>query len=970
MTNRTEAGAEKSFISTLLPWIIAGALAIVYLLTVNHWISLTNMQAVERSTGHEWRHDVTAPVFVLVISLFHWLPEKSVPLAMNLFSLVCASLVLFLLARCVTLLPSDRTESQRQKGRSAFASLSSAWIPVVAAVLVCGFQLTFWENATSLSLGMFNLLLFAYSVRCLMEYRLDKRESWLLRAAVIYAAAATNSWLIIALSPFFLASIIWIMGLSFFQLRFISRLFLCFLVGLLFFLYLPLLDLKSGGGFWEPLKQNLATQLYQVNFIYRYLPLYVRFFLVLTSILPICVISIRWKASFGDSSQLGAALATWVLHLAHLALLVVCVWAEFDTSFGLRDPAGKYPFLSQSRDTFLPLYFLCALSIGYLIGYFLLVFAPLARRGRHITSLDKFLSTVSSGAIYALLVLAPVGLICKNLPAIQFTNGPILQHYAAAMAEKLPAKAVVLSDDAPSLVLTRSWLTRAGKDQDYLFLDTSALKHLAYYRFQTRLNAEQWPQVFTNITKGDALISDLQLAMILRVIAEKHSIYYLHTTFGYYLDVFHPVPHGLVNELRPYGTNEFIPPPLSEAEFAENEAFWKQHETELSPLLPRIAPPAPQQKPGIRERWMEAMEIPFEKNSTAAFLGGMYSRALDTWGVAAQRLGHAESAAPHFDLAAQLAPDNIVASANLEFNKKLRKGEHVPVGDPRAFQERFGIDNWEATLSESGLFDEPTGCLTQGIIFHKGRLERQAAQNFLRSLALAPDGLLARLWLARVYVVVRQPEKSLALVDELRARSDSWEKAAIFPPDILQVELAANYVSNSRDKVDHLVKTTLSQRPGDPFLVDTVVQVASLYRDYTNALLALDKELEMKPDNVPSLINKGFLEIQITNFSAAIPPLSKAISLAPTNTTAIFCRAVSYLETGKLDEAQRDYELLRKISPNGYPAYHGLAEIALKKKDTNTAILNFQLDLTNAPPNSPEAKYAEERLKKLKNPSP
>lgn len=367
---------------------------------------------------------------------------------------------------------------------------------------------------------------------------------------------------------------------------------------------------------------------------------------------------------------------------------------------------------------------------------------------------------------------------------------------------------------------------------------------------------------------------------------------------------------------------------------------------------------------------MEAMKIPFEKNSTAAFLGRMYSRALNTWGVNAQRLGHAESATPHFDLAVQLAPDNIVASANLDFNKKLRKGERVPVGDPSAFQARLGIDNWENTMGESGLFDEPTGCLTQGIIFHRGRLERQAAQNFIRSIALAPDGLLARLWLARVYVVVRQPEKSLALVDELKARSDSWEKAAIFPPDILQVELAANYTSNSRDKVDHLVKTTLSQRPGDPLLVDTVVQVASLYRDYTNALLALDKELQMNPNNVPSLVNKGFLEIQITNYSAAIPPLSKAISLAPTNTTAIFCRAVSYLETGKLDDAQHDYELLRQISPKGYPAYHGLAEIALKRKDTNTAILNFQLDLTYAPTNSPEAKYAEERLKKLKNPSP
>ena len=970
MTNRTEAGAEKSFISTLLPWMIAGALAIVYLLTVNHWISLKNMQAVARTTGQTWTADNYAPLFVLATSPFHWLPEAWVPLALNLFAVVCAFFVLVLLARCVTLLPHDRTAKQREKGRSPLSSLPLAWVSPVLAVIVCGLQLTFWENATSLSLGIFDLLLFAYSVRCLMEYRVDKRESWLLRGAVIYAAAATDSWLMVALSPFFLGAIIWIMGLGFFQLRFVSRLFLCFLVGSLFLLYLPLLHLRSDGFFWEPLRQAAMNQLVPVKFLFRYLEHYVQFYVVLTSLLPLFLISIRWKASFGDTSNLGVTLATWVLHLAHFALFVVCAWAMFDTGFSLRDSAGKYQFLSQFRDVFLPLYFLSALCIGYFAGYFLLVFRPLVRRGRPIASHERILSRIASGFVCLLLVLAPLGLIFKNLPAIRYTNGPMLQNYAAALVEKLPPDAVLLSDRSMPLLLTRSWLARSGKQQNYLFLDTGALKSLAYYRFQTRLHPEEWPQVFTNATNPNILIPELQLAKIVRDIAKKHPVYYLHPSFGYYFDVFYAVPHGIVNELHLYGTNMITSPPLSEADFAENEAFWKQREPELAALPAGIFPPPPQQKPSLRERWLGAMQIPFEKNLTAEFLANTYSRALNTWGVGAQRLGHLEPAAAHFAEAIQLAPGNVVASENLEFNKKVRKGLRVAPDNLTAFQQRFGNEtDWNQILNSNGLFDEPTGCLAQGIVFHRGHLDRQAAQNFLRSIDLAPDGLLARLWLSRVYVVLNQPEKAFALVDELKARSKSLADVAIYPSDILQVELAANYVNNSRDKVDHIVKSTVSQKSPDPLLLDTAVQVATFYQDYTNALIALDKQLQLAPTNVVILLNKGFLEIQLTNYNEAIPALSKAISLSPTNTTAIFCRAVSYFESGKLDESQRDYELLRQINPKGYPAYHGLAEIALRKKDTNVAILNYKLDFTNAPPGSPEANWAVERLKKL-NASP
>ena len=420
MTNRTEAGAEKSFISTLLPWAIAGALAIVYLLTVNHWISFNNMHAVARTTGQTWTMETYAPLFVLVTAPFHWLPEAWVPLALNLFSVVCAFFALVLLARCVVLLPHDRTEKQRERSHgSALLSLPTAWVPPVLAVLICGLQLTFWEDATCLSLGMFDLLLFAYAVRCLLEYRGDKRESWLLRAAVIYAAVATDSWVIVALSPFFLGAIIWIMGIRFFQLRFVSRLFLCLVIGALLFFYLPLLHARSDGFFWEPLKRNLAVELYPVKVVFHYLEHYVQLYLVLTSILPILLISIRWKASFGDTSNLGVTLATWVLHLVHFAFLIICIWAAFDTGFGLRDPAGMIPHSwHKIAIALLPFYFLGALSIGYFTGYFLLVFKPLIRRGRPVSELEKFLSRASATVVIVTSARARAPRIALQKPAI------------------------------------------------------------------------------------------------------------------------------------------------------------------------------------------------------------------------------------------------------------------------------------------------------------------------------------------------------------------------------------------------------------------------------------------------------------------------------------------------------------------------------------------------------------------------
>src|SRR6267143_683381 len=72
----------------------------------------------------------------------------------------------------------EEIERQREHGEFSLLSIPMAWLPPILAAVVCGLQLTFWENATAASSEMLSLLLFAYVIRNVLEYRIDERESW------------------------------------------------------------------------------------------------------------------------------------------------------------------------------------------------------------------------------------------------------------------------------------------------------------------------------------------------------------------------------------------------------------------------------------------------------------------------------------------------------------------------------------------------------------------------------------------------------------------------------------------------------------------------------------------------------------------------------------------------------------------------------------------------------------------------
>src|SRR5215470_8942628 len=215
----TVAGVPRDFVHRLLPWLVVGGALLVYLLTLNRWPVFFSLPALGRVEGWDWRPLLFAPLHYVLTLPIGWLPGSWQLVALNLFSAVCSSLSLGLLARSVSLLPHDRTRDQRQLERNEYSLLSirAAWLPPLLAALACGLQMSFWENAIIGTYEALDLLVFAYVLRCLLEFRIEQRDSWMWRAAFVYGLGMTNNLAMIGFLPAFLLAVVWIKGRLFFK---------------------------------------------------------------------------------------------------------------------------------------------------------------------------------------------------------------------------------------------------------------------------------------------------------------------------------------------------------------------------------------------------------------------------------------------------------------------------------------------------------------------------------------------------------------------------------------------------------------------------------------------------------------------------------------------------------------------------------------------------------------------------------
>ena len=949
-----ESSSPKRFVPRYLPWIIASAMLFIYLLTTRGWMTYSGLPHLVRTLGWDWHPTHVAPLYHLLSYPLRWLPGGLQILGANLFGLICAVLSLALLARSVALLPHDRTRDQRQFERSddSLLTIPGAWIPPLLATLVCGLQLTFWENSVIASGEALDLLLFAYVIRCLLEYRLDQRESWLARLAFVHGLAMTNNAAMIAFLPALALALFWIKGLSLFNFRLCLKMVLCGLAGLSLYLVLPSIQTFGNPGdlsFLEALKLNVG---FQKSLIFGF-PRSRILLMGLTSLLPILFMGIKWPAQFGDISAVGNALTNLMTHLIHVVFFLACIYVAFDPPFSPRSLGYGYAFL--------PFYYLGALCIGYFTGYFLLVFNPrqAAKPGKsweRPSSLRKAVSYIMAAMVVIALIGVPAGLAYKNLPTIRAANSKDLTVYGRAVANSLPpAGVVVMSDDQIGLYALAAALTENNSRKNHILVDTKALSQPAYQRYLRKSYLQRWPASAVDYPLLDK-IPDPVLLQLISDLSGSTEIYYLHPSFGYYFEQFYMVPRKMAYQLKPYPTNEVSTPQLSAEIIRENDDFWRSfEERELSAL-------------GKAQEQKKKKKL--EPNTVSAFLTVSYSQRLNTFGVELQRSGELEKAGHYFGAALQVYPDNPAAFVNQDYNRILRSGQRESVKPSEGAVARLApySGDWNVLLSVNGPVDEPNSCFLLAEVLARGRNSRQAAYQLERVLFFNPENRQASIGLVSMYVQNRFMDKAIKLIAKIRAEATQRPLTDDEHLALLQSEAWIHAGQNETATAEKILRAAQEKYPQYSAPFSTLSEIYLVSGDITNAMGVLELQMKLQPENVSAKVNYGALKVKTSDFAKAIPLFDSVLKLQPQNTYALMNRALLYLKTGKLELAQSDFENLRKILPKPlYAVSYGLGEIAYQKKNRKDALENYKEYLKLAPPGTPEIAVVRDRVKALEH---
>jgi tetratricopeptide (TPR) repeat protein len=854
-TQETSTVPELGFAQRRLPWLVAIGALVLYSLTINHWLRLESLESVARATGWDWTPQREAPLFFLVTLPFRALPGAIQPVALNCLSAVLAALTLGLLARSVALLPFDRTREARQREHHPLALLSIplAWAAPVTAVVLCGVSYEFWMNATAGVRDMLDLFLFAWVVRCLLEYRLDRREEWLLKLAFVYGLGVTTNYAMIAFFPACLVALVWFMQEAAFEPGVWLRLLGCGIAGLLGYLILPAAGVIMGNmpyDFWHHLRLEFAFQKGALLAVPRWLV----FLLALQSVVPVLLMGIRWRAAQGDTNPAGARLAVFVMRFMHILMWAVCVSVFLDFKWGPRQlGAGS---------SWLPLYYLAALGAGYYTGYLLLIFQtqvaqPWERKGPAI----RLAARAVGGLVLLAAGVAGAWLVVQNLPAIRKSDGQELAYLADTITHSLPATPAYLVSDGPTeLILAEAALLRQTGRQPYVLVNSRLLPYPPYHAQLAR----QYPGRWSPLPAAADVVGSLDsafLASLMARLAASNAVFYLHPSMGYYFEMLQAVPHGAVVQLMPVPTNWVGGVAVSSAQLDAIQKFWTGEQAMLAAVMQqnRIA------------------------SADALYVHLFLSRALNYSGVTLQRGGRLAEAGPWFEAAEQLFPENVAARENRIFNGQLR-GPKLPVLDltnPLAGKPEA---DWNALLLQCGPFDSPAWTFAVGRAFAQGQLFCQAVGEFQRVQELYPTNATVQVWTGSAEALARRELGDTAGAERRAlALRDSYPKDAVALETLTQI-----YMSLDRwPEVERSTQEEVEVNPANTRALLNLAAARVKLKNFAGAIPPLDQLLKVAPRTPAALFNRAIACLQSGRLSEAERDYRELEKIAP-ETPAIY----------------------------------------------------------------------------------
>ena len=931
----------KSFAATRLPWAVALGSLVLYLTTLHSWISFASLPAVSDVGGWNDLSQSVAPLLYLLTIPLKLLPASMVPMAMNVLAAVFGALTLAMLARSVVLLPHDRTKEQRQREQSAHSllSLQSNWMPALFAAMVCGLQLSFWQHATAGTGEMLNVLLFAFVIRCLLEYRIGHKTRWLTRAVLVYAMGITNNWGMVGFLPLFCVALLWTARMQLFREGLLLKLALNALAGLSLYLLLPVAAVLSGSGenFLDVLMANLGLQKSFLGSLFsqRLMVLV----MASTAIFPLLLVSIRWPANFGDTNAAASAITTALLRLVHFLFLVVCIYVAFDHVVSPRKLVNL-PQVTGIGAPFLTFYYLGALSIGYFLGYLLLLSGKEeVRKWQKPSELGKALNrSLHIGLQVAALLVIGV-LAWRNVGTILANNkNDVTGTYAKWLADSLPTgKAILFTDNdmSPQSQLLQAELARSKSRKQAMLIQTHRLASPDYQVRLAKRSNSHWPEPPPEVLDAKR-IDDLQILNMLYNVSNKTSIYYLHPSFGYYFEQFYLKPEKGIFRLLPYpsGAESLEKPALTKDQVHANSTF-----------------------AGIIEKKFDAIAEESKQLRENQFLDsliimGWLSRNLNQRGVDLIRNNQSEAAEKLFLAACKTSrgspKGNVVAQANLrqvnpesdyEFDEELDR----LIGN----DELLAISRIDSTLKTYGPFDLTQACFQLGQNFARKTQIRQAYHELTRAAELAktlPDPVF---FIAEMFVSYELPDKAKLFIERLAKMNE----ANPFTPDqqikLIRLEAGLLLAASGPDAAEKYLAERLKPHMKSISGLHTMLAFHLDHDQNAKALGLLDTWLKDNPNDLNTLTDKGQLLSKLKQYDKAIEVYQSALKLAnsqeESNLTSMI--AATYTEKGDFNSALKHIDdAINRTDADNFKFQKATIYMAMSLHGKAVTILDILLD--------------------------
>ncbi|TYK21148.1 serine/threonine-protein phosphatase 5 [Cucumis melo var. makuwa] len=144
------------------------------------------------------------------------------------------------------------------------------------------------------------------------------------------------------------------------------------------------------------------------------------------------------------------------------------------------------------------------------------------------------------------------------------------------------------------------------------------------------------------------------------------------------------------------------------------------------------------------------------------------------------------------------------------------------------------------------------------------------------------------------------------------------------------------------DKTDPIRAEELKSQANEAFKAHKYAQAIDLYT----------QAIELNGQNAVYWANRAFAHTKLEEYGSAIQDASKAIEIDPKYSKGYYRRGAAFLAMGKLKEALKDFQQLKKICPNDPDA-------AKKLKECEKAVMKLKFEEAISVPESERRSVAD-----------